>query len=283
MQIATKTIPKAYKASIIIPTYNRQELTNRAIKSVINSTGSENTQIIVIDDCSQTPFIPTFLRNSDLLIKNLKNMGASACRHTGLQKATGEIIYFLDSDDYYIKKNFETDYEKIIKNKNALYYCDFMYGKKTISKIPNEIAKKDYFDFIFNLYPGIANTCSLCFHKSVKQNFDLTLERHQDWDFVHSFLKNGLPLKKISGIVFIDRSDKHSISRNKNYKKSLPWLNKLREIEGHDIYMYAKYWALSKYPECMPLPEFVYQSYYYLKLKKIKTKFIFKRFLQRFL
>ena len=43
-------------ATVIIPTFNRQELTVRAIKSVINCDGSKNVEIIIIDDCSTIPF-----------------------------------------------------------------------------------------------------------------------------------------------------------------------------------------------------------------------------------
>jgi glycosyltransferase involved in cell wall biosynthesis len=269
------------KSSIIIPTYNRQELTDRAIQSILSSKGSLEVQIIVVDDNSCVPFISKYIRPQDLIIWMAQNGGANVCRAEGLKKAIGEVIYFLDSDDYIIERDFDKNYEIVLENPNNLYYCE--YSGYNIKGLPEQITKEEYFDFIFNRYPGIANTCTLCFSSKIMPHIDRSLPRHQDWDLVYfSFLKKNIIAKKIPGKVFIDRSDKRSISRNRNFLESLPWLEKLRE-ENYDIFCYACYFLLSKYPECLPLFKFIGLSLRFLSLKKINLTFILKRTIQRLL
>ena len=270
-------------ATVIIPTFNRQELTVRAIKSVINCDGSKNVEIIVIDDCSEHPFSTTVLRPIDSIYRNETNMGANKCRSIGLLKAKGEIIYLLDSDDYLVWKDFEADY-KIVKDSNTLFYCAHDYGfPYSIKKLPIEIKKEFYFDYIFHLYPGIANTCCLCFPSNLNLTFDSTLTQHQDWDFVNSALNKNIAVKKIEGFVYIDRTDKKSLGRKKNYKKPLPWIEKLKKEENKDTFKYVNFCILCKYTEHMSFFVFLKQSIMYLLKNKISLIFVCKRFIQRYL
>lgn len=270
-------------ASVIIPTYNRQILTERAINSVLKCNGSTLTQIIVVDDCSVIPFKSPLLRTQDMLIRQEINCGANVCRSVGLKNAVGEVIYFLDSDDYILNRNFEEDYEIVKKNPNFLYYCNYNYGFG-IKNIPDTINKDNYFDYILNRYPGLANTCSICFSSNLNIVLDTSLKAHQDWDFIYfSFLKKGITAKKLNGYVFIDRTDKKSISRQRDPNRSLPWLEKLRKEDTEENYNYLFFYLLSKYPECMSFFKFLNLSLSYLIKNKTNLRFVLKRFIQRFL
>jgi GT2 family glycosyltransferase len=87
--------------TVIIPTYERQAETLRAIESVA-SQGVE-AQIIIVDDASPTPFaLSSSLEsrtNTIKLIRRHENGGAGAARNTGIAAAGSDIITFLDSDD----------------------------------------------------------------------------------------------------------------------------------------------------------------------------------------
>lgn len=87
--------------TVIIPTYERQAQTLRAIESVA-SQGVE-AQIIIVDDASATPFALPFSSmppgNTVKLIRRSENGGAGAARNTGIAAASSDIITFLDSDD----------------------------------------------------------------------------------------------------------------------------------------------------------------------------------------
>ena len=88
--------------SIIIPIYNRQELIEECIASVF-AQSYQNFEIIIVDDGSSdnTYKICHSLAEADPRIKlfAMDHGGVSAARNKALDVATGEFIFFLDSDD----------------------------------------------------------------------------------------------------------------------------------------------------------------------------------------
>ena len=89
------------KISVVIPTYNRSELLNNSIKSVLSQTFGD-FELIVIDDCStdNTPSVlGSFLDERLKVIRNNRNMGISAVRNIGVTSSQGKYIAFLDDDD----------------------------------------------------------------------------------------------------------------------------------------------------------------------------------------
>lgn len=89
--------------SIIIPIYNQEKLLSKAVESVINQT-YRNIEIILINDGStdRTYNICQEFLHKDKRIKflNKNNEGSQKARLDGVNIATGEYIFFLDSDDY---------------------------------------------------------------------------------------------------------------------------------------------------------------------------------------
>lgn len=90
--------------SVIIPVYNTEEYLEQSIGSVINQS-YKNLEIIIVDDCSDddsVKIIKKFAKEDERikLIELEERKGVGAARNIGLKKATGEYIYFFDSDDY---------------------------------------------------------------------------------------------------------------------------------------------------------------------------------------
>jgi len=99
------------EVSVIIPTYNRGHVIQRAIKSVLEQT-YQKYEIIISDDGSRdnTVNIVEKIAESEPrihLIKSKKNMGAMAARNAGIHAAQGKWIAFLDSDDMYLPRSLE--------------------------------------------------------------------------------------------------------------------------------------------------------------------------------
>ena len=94
--------------SIIIPTYNVASYIIECLESVASQTYRGSLECIVVDDCGTDDsialadnFIQHYLGKIDFrILHREKNGGLSAARNTGLNKAKGEFVYFLDSDDY---------------------------------------------------------------------------------------------------------------------------------------------------------------------------------------
>ncbi|MEI6093547.1 MAG: glycosyltransferase [bacterium] len=92
--------------SVIIPTYNRAHLLERAIKSVLSQSYSD-LELIVIDDGSTDntqELLANFIRK-DKRVKTfcIDNSGVSRARNTGIHSSNGSLIAFLDSDDEWLQ------------------------------------------------------------------------------------------------------------------------------------------------------------------------------------
>jgi glycosyltransferase involved in cell wall biosynthesis len=91
--------------SVIIPTYNRRELVLRAVQSILEQNVGA-VEVIVIDDGSRDGTLQALQERfaDDPRVQTLgrANGGASAARNAGLALARGELICFLDSDDYWL-------------------------------------------------------------------------------------------------------------------------------------------------------------------------------------
>ncbi len=91
--------------SVIIPTYNRAYILSRAIKSVLNQT-FKNWELIIVDDGS-TDETPRLITRYPVIYVKTRRKGVASARNTGLKKAKGEFIAFLDSDDAFLPEKLE--------------------------------------------------------------------------------------------------------------------------------------------------------------------------------
>ena len=87
------------KVSVVIPCYNRARVVAETIQCVLRQTFPPD-EIIVVDDGSTDNTIEVLESfGSRLKIIRQKNAGPSAARNAGLAVATGEFVWFMDSDD----------------------------------------------------------------------------------------------------------------------------------------------------------------------------------------
>lgn len=104
------------KISIIIPVYNTEQFLGKCLESVafLAKLGHE---IIIVNDGSSdsSPLIAeTFVKKfPEVKLINQENGGLSRARNSGLNVATGEHIWFLDSDDYISEKETLSVFEKL--------------------------------------------------------------------------------------------------------------------------------------------------------------------------
>jgi len=99
---------KTPKISIVIPIYNVEEYIAECLQSVMRQTYKGEIECILVDDCGKDNSIfvaeklitdykgPIAFR----ILHHERNRGLSAARNTGTDAATGDYIYYLDSDDY---------------------------------------------------------------------------------------------------------------------------------------------------------------------------------------
>ena len=103
------------KFSIIIPVFNVENYLVDCLTSVVNQTYN-NCEIICINDGSTDGSVDILKRfsqrYSNFRVVNQENSGLSSARNSGIRLASGDLVLFLDSDDY-----LETDaLDRIISN-----------------------------------------------------------------------------------------------------------------------------------------------------------------------
>lgn len=91
--------------SIIMPAHNAEKYIRQSIQSVINQS-YQNWELIITDDASTDrtiEVIESFNEDRIQILKLTKNAGAAVARNTSIERAKGDFMAFLDSDDLWHK------------------------------------------------------------------------------------------------------------------------------------------------------------------------------------
>jgi glycosyltransferase involved in cell wall biosynthesis len=174
--------------SIIIPTYNRWEFLEVAIKSVFTQT-YQDYELIIIDDGSTDVTSEHILRYSDRLkYFYQENKGPSAARNAGIRIATGEFISFLDSDDRWLPKKLKIQMDFIAKNpETKICYTNEIWIRRG-KRVNQKNVHQKYSGWIFQhcLPLCIVSPSSVIIQREVFEKiglFDEQLIVCEDYDF----------------------------------------------------------------------------------------------------
>lgn len=104
--------------SIVMPVYNRENLVEFAIESILNQTFIDFEFIIVNDGSTDKTLekILSFEDNRIKIINNQKNSGIVFSRNIGITSALGNYISMFDSDDIALPNKLEIQYNFLEKN-----------------------------------------------------------------------------------------------------------------------------------------------------------------------
>ena len=96
------------QVSVIIPSYNRAHCVEKAIDSVFEQGNSE-VEIVLVDDGSTDNTRELIQRKYDDRVSYCyqENQGIPGARNTGIKKARGKYIAFLDSDDFWLPEKLQ--------------------------------------------------------------------------------------------------------------------------------------------------------------------------------
>ncbi len=144
------------KLSIVIPVYNSESYISLCLDSILNQNVSqEDYEIIAINDESSDGSLVVLEsykeKHANITIFSQKNGGASAARNKGIELASGDYIYFVDSDDY-IADNTLDFLMSLLKDNIDLLGFKRVHTKKLCLKSSstnlNEIEQSDIIDGI---------------------------------------------------------------------------------------------------------------------------------------
>ncbi len=115
------------KITIIVPVYNVERYLERCVESIVNQTYA-NIEIILVDDGSPDN-CPKMCddwakRDSRIKVIHKKNGGLGDARNVGLDSMTGELVGFIDSDDWCEPTMFERMLACYEKTRAPIIVCD---------------------------------------------------------------------------------------------------------------------------------------------------------------
>jgi heptose III glucuronosyltransferase len=118
--------------SIIIPVYNVEKYLRQCLDSVLVDNGFTGQVICVNDgstDGSAAILVECAKKYSNIEIITQQNAGLSAARNAGLDRATGDYVFFLDSDDWIIPGAIDKIMQQI-NGEDVVYFNAKIFNEK---------------------------------------------------------------------------------------------------------------------------------------------------------
>ena len=142
------------KIGVIIPTYNRKELVNIAIESVLKQD-YENFEICVIDDGSEIPAKEFIKKDPRIhIITFEKNRGVNAARNAGVEYFLGKVdfVTFIDDDDEFCANAFSEFVKDLKENPTQNWFVYKVKEKngKTITRL-YDTGEMDYLWYFYRI------------------------------------------------------------------------------------------------------------------------------------
>ena len=154
--------------SIIVPVYNVEQYLETCVDSIINQK-YKNLEIILVDDgaTDSSGKLCDELAKIDNRIKvyHKENGGLSDARNYGVERATGDYIGFVDSDDYIDSEMYEELYEAIKKENVDVVECNLkiIYPDRvelfTEQKYYNVYTKQEYLEEYLKIEKIFGSAC----------------------------------------------------------------------------------------------------------------------------
>ena len=148
--------------SIILPYYRKINYIKKTINSILNQSFKDFEIILVYDDedLQDLDILEgDFKNNSKIkIIKNSKNLGAGLSRNNGIKHAQGEIIAFIDSDDFWQPDKLEKQTKFMQENNYNFTFCNYdkvISDKKTI-KVKSSKSVLSYSDLLASNEIGLS-------------------------------------------------------------------------------------------------------------------------------
>ncbi len=210
--------------SVIIPAFNRAHTLPKALDSVLSQT-LKPREIIVVDDGSTDETNAVLANYPGLCIISQDNRGVSAARNVGIEKAGGEWLAFLDSDDEWLKEKLEKQWDAICIDDKLICHTEEIWIRNGQRVNPMKKHKK-FGGIIYErcLPLCVISPSSVMIHRSVFKDvgvFDESLEVCEDYDL-------WLRICAKYSVLFIDE----------------PLIVK---YGGHEDQLSRKYWGMDRF------------------------------------
>ncbi len=230
------------KVSVIIPVYNVEKYIKKCLDSLVNQTLSDIEIIVVNDgtpDNSQIIIDEYVKKYPDKVISIVKeNGGQGSARNIGLEKATGEYIGYVDSDDYVELNMYEELYGKAKENDSDIIICgnNIVYENNS-KKIP-EINYDNKFNNFENAFFGKMAVWNKLYKKEILINNNIKFKEkvwYEDFAFTLKTLVNAKTIDFLDKSLYNYLWREGSTMNNNNVKRNLEILDAFDDIRNYLI------------------------------------------------
>lgn len=234
------------KVSIIVPVYNAEKVLTDCVDSIIKQTYN-NWELWLVDDGSKDSsgvLCDEYVKKDDRIrVVHKVNEGVSIARNTGLERANGEYVFFVDSDDYLESETVEKAMKEALKYEADVVMFGFFYHCKETGEITqNQIDKLfvgDKMEFVSDLFRETFGKELLNppWNKFVKKSFlDLNdIKFISEFSICEDMIFTMDILDKAEKIVFLNESLYHYI-----YKKGDNLVNRFHSNFYDALSVYVK-------------------------------------------
>ena len=177
--------------SVIIPNYNYARYLKEAISSVIAQTYS-NTEIIVVNNGSTDDSLRLLQQfGSQITLIDQENLGQAGARNSGLRAANGDLIAFLDADDFWQNDKLEKQI-RLITSETELVYSGISRFRDTSRRVESILLPQfkgdchNYFTDLTAVSIVLSGESTSLFTRNLLNlvgNFDPDLNSASGWDF----------------------------------------------------------------------------------------------------
>jgi glycosyltransferase involved in cell wall biosynthesis len=254
--------------SIIVPFYNRIDLLEKTIQSVLIQT-SNKWELVLVNDGTEVDMSSLYKKYNSSKVhfinKNFSNKGANHCRNVGANEAKHEYIMFLDSDDLLTPWCIEERIKEIDKHRdNELYFfngVEFDSELQEFTRLRTIFQCEEPLREFLNFQSVAQTSCAVWCKKTLDEigGWDETVKSWQDGEIFVRYLahKNNYVWSKseLPDVLIRKHSSDNRISNTKGLEsiKNLfqtyntvleylnePYLSQFRKNTTHSLYDFAE-------------------------------------------
>ncbi len=232
--------------SVIVPVYNVAEYLEKCVQSILANDCSD-CELLLVDDGSTDgrsgPMCDAFAAAHPNLIQVIHkpNGGLGDARNAGLERAKGEYVVFIDSDDHIAPDYLATISAAVDRSPADVYTFDFFldFGEET-EVFPNSRDLPEGTVFTLAQQPGLLLQQPNAWSRVWKRElFMSTGIRYPARVWYEDIRTSGKLFAKASGIVAIHKPlyyyyiRDNSITRNRNLEKNMEILDAMEDLLGY--------------------------------------------------
>ncbi len=240
------------KVSIVIPVYNSEEYLAKTLESLLKQT-HENLEIICVNDGSKDNSLAVINRfasnDARIVVIDKENGGPSRARNIGIQRATGDYLFFVDSDDFITKSAVkqmvtaaeENNAEVVIFGIDEYRDDTHRYHPMHHAVVKNKVPAGTIFDprnvdnfFVYMVGFTVNKLYRMSYFKSLDLEFP-TIGAHEDMPFTYAAVAPAHRVFYLDKVLYHYRRERAEGSRSDDTEEQFQYMLKALEYMRDEL------------------------------------------------